>query len=503
MMALAAHAGKRPARRIAREQEVPDLSDPALFNSPVQAKSHDASFSAGDSAQVRRQGGVARPSLIGNGFDSYSAIDVGGATNGKYIVTTNELGDVHIFTLGGTLVSFIPNYEFYCGSTPLPACSTPGGYNGDGRVEYDTVSGRWIMTGLWIRSVPVQTVLAVSQTSDPTGSWYLYQFPSCGAYDTWDGSDQPHTGFNSQWIASTAACEANPSNPSQVGASLAVFDKSAVYAGQTLSLNANWFEFQDPIELASNHDNPALSYSQPANGSEYLTASAITSSGYAAVVYSYLQGSTDSPIFYSKSNQVTTSFTADSMQPLSTPSCSNCVGSESNGWIHSSSVFSFENGQANVLANFTLGDPRYPSSTHVVSIAYNSATSTAAAVQLAGGQSGSGALAAEITMPLYQNYGFDAVSIAYDYTSSTYYPGLQLALWNVDTDTIEYVRSLQEGSQTPTGDDASRWADFVDAMTPVPGSSRVLVGGAVARESIGGFGYSDPQRAIFYSVITP
>jgi hypothetical protein len=315
--------------------------------------------------------------LIGSGFDSYSAYDVGGATNGTYIVTTNELGDIHIFTLGGTLVSYVPFQSFYCGATPLPVCSTPNGYNGDGRVEYDTISGRWIMTSFWVRSNPAESVLAVSQSSDPTGSWYLYQFPSCGSYDTWDGSDQPHTGFSSQWIASTAACEANPSNPSQVGAGLAVFDKTAVYSGQVLSLNANWFEFQDPVELASNRDNPALSYSQPANSGEYIIASAITTGGFAALIYSYLQGSTDSPIFYSKASQVTTSFLAGGAPAISTPNCNACISSYSNGWVHSSSVFTFANGQAYVLANFVLGDPRYTPSTQVVSIALNSATAIA------------------------------------------------------------------------------------------------------------------------------
>jgi len=503
MAALAALPGGVVKRRPPPEEERPNLSDPSLFNSPVQTRSADASFNAGDSALARPAGVSSGRLLMGSGFDSYSAIDVGGATNGTYILTTNEYGDIHIFTLGGTLVSYVPNRSFYCGGTPLPVCSTLNGYNGDGRVEYDTISGRWIMTGLWIRSVPAQTVLAVSQSSDPTGSWYLYQFPSCGSYDTWDGSDQPHTGFSSQWIASTAACEANPSNPSQVGAGLAVFDKTAVYSGQALSLNKNWFEFQDPVELASNRDNPALSYSQPANSSEYLIASAITTTGFAAAIFSYLQGSTDSPIFYSKASQVTTSFVASGAPAISTPNCTACIGSYSNGWVHSASVFTFKNGQGNVLLNFVVGDPRYTPSTQVVSIALNSATGGSTAMQLAGGEPGAGALAAEISMPLYQNYAFDAASIAYGYTASNYFPGLQFALWNVDSNSIQYVRTLQEGSLTPTGFDAARWVDFLDAMTPDPGSSRVLVGGAVARSSIGSFGNTDPQKSIFYSLVTP
>lgn len=124
-------------------------------------------------------------------------------------------------------------------------------------------------------------------------------------------------------------------------------------------------------------------------------------------------------------------------------------------------------------------------------------------MQLAGGEPGSGALAAEISMPLYQNYAFDAVSIAYGYSASNYFPGLQFALWNVDSNSIVYIRTLQEGTLTPTGFDAGRWVDFLDAMTPDPGSSRVLVGGAVARSSIGAFGNRDPQKSIFYSIVTP
>jgi hypothetical protein len=138
-----------------------------------------------------------------------------------------------------------------------------------------------------------------------------------------------------------------------------------------------------------------------------------------------------------------------------------------------------------------------------VSIALNSATGTSSAMQLAGGEPGSGALAAEISMPLNQNYAFNAVSIAYGYTASNYFPGLQFALWDVDSNSIQYIRTLQEGSLSPSGFDANRWVDFLDAMTPDPDSSRILVGGAVSRPSIGAFGNTDPQKSIFYSDVTP
>lgn len=496
-LASLSNRGIFPTRIVPPAPRVSNLTDPSLFNSPIQRRTSDASST--DSSGVNF---TTSPSFkVSSSFDSYNAIDVGGAGNGTYVVTTNEYGDVHVYSPAGSLLQFLLYPAIYCGTNPLPVCSTPGGYNGDGRVEYDAGSARWIMTGLWIKSSPVQDVLAVSQSSNPLGGWYLYQFPACGAYDTWDGSDQPHTGFNGQWVATTSLCGVDPNDSSQVGAGLAVFEKSALYAGQALALNKNWFEFEDPVELAENRDNPVSSYVSAAASPLYLTASGI-SLGHAAAIYSIISGATTAPVFYSKAEQVTTSFAATSPPALSAPGCSSCITSFAFGWSHSSSMFTFKNGQAYVLTTFVLGNPNIASSTQIVNIALSSATGNGNALQLLGAP-GAGPLASEISMALPQNYTYDAVSIAWDATTSKFYPGVKFALWNADSNAQVYSKPLQQGTLTPASDDASRWTDFMDAMTPVPGTSQLLVGGTVARPSTGSSGYDDPYRSTYYATVTP
>jgi hypothetical protein len=106
-------------------------------------------------------------------------------------------------------------------------------------------------------------------------------------------------------------------------------------------------------------------------------------------------------------------------------------------------------------------------------------------------------------MALPQNYTYDAVSIAWDATTSKFYPGVKFALWNADSNAQVYSKPLQQGTLTPASDDASRWTDFMDAMTPVPGTSQLLVGGTVARPSTGSSGYDDPYRSTYYATVTP
>lgn len=434
-----------------------------------------------------------------NGFLGNGDQDLSAATNGTYIASEDAYGNLYIYSMSGALVKYesSPPSQFYCATNPLPICSSPGqpGYGtpfpGDDRIVYDTGSGRWITSGLWLyaQNSVATDVLGVSQTSDPTGGWNLYQFPACGANDpiTNDSSDQPHLGFNSQWIVVTSACKPGYS-------SLAVFDKNALYSAATLNLNTNWFEFADPIENNGNRDNPVLTYAPTINNREYLTASAI-SNGYAEVIYSHLEGSTDAPVFYSTTDAVVTSFSASSVAAISTPSCSGCMTTESNGWTHSSSVWTFTNGAAYILSTMVLGDPRYTNANQVDAVAISDG-GAATSLQIGGG-SGWTPMGSEIGMPLVNNLGYNAALIGIDLSSTTYYPGVMGAQWDVDLDRLSFLNSLYEGGFTPSGSEEARWLDYTSVMSPTPGSSNLVVGGQVAAASSG-----DTQRAMYYSTIT-
>ena len=89
--------------------------------------------------------------------------------------------------------------------------------------------------------------------------------------------------------------------------------------------------------------------------------------------------------------------------------------------------------------------------------------------------------------------------IAYDYSDSAFYPGIKMATWNVDNNSIISASVLKRGVLTPNNGDQNRWTDFIDALSPIPGNGSFVVGGTVAGPSPN----NDPQRKTFYATVTP
>ncbi|HTX89256.1 MAG TPA: T9SS type A sorting domain-containing protein [Bacteroidales bacterium] len=105
-----------------------------------------------------------------------------GGVNSQGVIPPDTYGDVG------------PNYYFQIvnmnysifdktGSLLLNAANTtiwsgmPNNYNGgDGVVNYDEQADRWLVTQLSYTGNQYWQMVAVSQTSDPTGSWYRYQY---------------------------------------------------------------------------------------------------------------------------------------------------------------------------------------------------------------------------------------------------------------------------------------------------------------------------------------
>ncbi|HXO21992.1 MAG TPA: hypothetical protein VOA87_18915 [Thermoanaerobaculia bacterium] len=484
--------------------EQPANAPPASWTAEIPATSMQVgSQDASVDESALGLAGLPPGATINSSFTTYSEIDIAGSTNGTYILAYDAY--LSVYTLSGTVVKKTDPNTFWCGgASPLPICSV-GGFAGDQRVRYDTGAGRWIVTALWVfGNNPSPTdVLAVSKTGDPTKGWYRYQFPACGAFDTWDGSDQPHTGFNNQWIAVTSACEAhNGVN----GAGLAVFNKTRLYNGGTLTLNTNWFEFVDPYSGGpysgvgggnGTRDNPVSTYAATINNREYLTVSTINSAGHAVVIYSHVEGATNSPVFYSATETVTTSFLATGPVGVDAPGCTGCMKTFANGWIHSSNVWTFASGVPYILSTMVLGDPNHARSTQIISLAVNTQNGAATALQVAGGIAGSGPLAAEIAMPLVRSGSADQALIVYDHSRYDFYPGVKDISWNVDANTVSYVTVLRQGSFTPNNGDQNRWADFIDGIAPIPGTSSLVVAGTLAAP------FDDPQRSTYWADVTP
>jgi len=94
----------------------------------------------------------------------------------------------------------------------------------DPRVLYDAPSGRWFaITSTFGPSGAYGWNLAVSATSDPTGAWYLYNYPTAGSFP-----DFPKMGVNSDKVVLTGDAF---SGNNFLGSEFVVFSKSDVMAG--------------------------------------------------------------------------------------------------------------------------------------------------------------------------------------------------------------------------------------------------------------------------------
>ena len=97
--------------------------------------------------------------------------------------------------------------------------------DGDGTVVYDHFAQRWVVQQFQVSRLPYSDCVAVSTTSDPTGSWNRYEF----AYNNTDFVDYPKLGVWSDGYYISYNVFAN--GQSYTGPEVCAFDKSAMIAG--------------------------------------------------------------------------------------------------------------------------------------------------------------------------------------------------------------------------------------------------------------------------------
>jgi hypothetical protein len=68
---------------------------------------------------------------------------------------------------------FLMSSLYAAAGFPAPASTTD---DGDPVVLYDHLANRWMISQFIVSVSPCHEVIAISQTSDPTGAWYLYDF---------------------------------------------------------------------------------------------------------------------------------------------------------------------------------------------------------------------------------------------------------------------------------------------------------------------------------------
>ncbi|MFN0204077.1 MAG: fibronectin type III domain-containing protein [Bacteroidia bacterium] len=128
----------------------------------------------------------------------------------------------------GTVISTVTANGFWAGT---------GGTNPstfDPKIIYDSYSSRWVIVSCaGAQSSSSALLVAVSQSNDPTGSWYRFLIDADAANTNW--FDYPSLGINKDWIVITGNMFTN-SGSSYSGGKAWVLNKTNAYAGTTTGL---------------------------------------------------------------------------------------------------------------------------------------------------------------------------------------------------------------------------------------------------------------------------
>ncbi len=162
---------------------------------------------------------------VNDGFRSIPP-DTHGAVGPNHLVVTHN-GRVRVQTKTGQTLSTVGLKTFWSRLFPGKSLSEMDVF--DPKVLYDPYGGRFMITSCADRNKPESAVLVgVTQTSDPTGNWFLYSADADPADLTW--ADFPSMGFNKNWIVVQMNMFAVGAGTSNAG-KFFVFDKAQLYAG--------------------------------------------------------------------------------------------------------------------------------------------------------------------------------------------------------------------------------------------------------------------------------
>lgn len=167
---------------------------------------------------------------------------------------------IRIQTRTGATVSTVTLDSFFS-AVPGPwAFGQPGTF--DPQVFYDPFSNRWMFAVTADGDEATSAILlAVSQSSDPTGTWKIYKVDVDSAGTAW--ADYPRMGFNKNWIVVTV-------NMFGVGgtgfkrSSIFVFNKATLYA---FAAAASYKVFHDVCSsgICAFTQTPAVTYDNTLN----------------------------------------------------------------------------------------------------------------------------------------------------------------------------------------------------------------------------------------------
>lgn len=149
--------------------------------------------------------------------------DTNGAVSSQFVLTTVN-NDANVRDRNGNLLAAVGLNDFWAATN-----TTDNSF--DTRSRFDPYAQRFIiMSAGSLGDQPNSSILlAVSQTSDPTGNWILYRVPvNAGTPQHW--ADYPTIGFNSKWIAVHANLFPIDGSGADFTTRLWAFNKADLYA---------------------------------------------------------------------------------------------------------------------------------------------------------------------------------------------------------------------------------------------------------------------------------
>lgn len=160
--------------------------------------------------------------------DNLSSIppDTDGAVGPNHIMVALN-GRVRILRRDGQTISTVGLTQFWR-SANSNFTFNKGAF--DPRVLYDHAANRWILTSCAdSRTASSSILVGVSQTSDPTGNWNVYQIDADPADVLW--ADYPSVGLNKNWIVVQVNMFPVTDGTGSFTSNILVFNKADLYAG--------------------------------------------------------------------------------------------------------------------------------------------------------------------------------------------------------------------------------------------------------------------------------
>jgi subtilisin-like proprotein convertase family protein len=196
--------------------------------------------------------------------DSNTSIppDTHGAVGPSHLMVVLNT-QIRIQTRTGAALSTVSLDSFFS-AVPGPwAFGTPNTF--DPQVFYDPFNNRWMFAVTADGDEATSAILlAVSQTSDPTGDWKIYKVDVHSTGAEW--ADYPRMGFNKNWIVITVNMFAVSPATGFKRSQIYVFNKATLYA---FAATAGFKVFKDSCSatasLCAFTQTPALTYDNTLN----------------------------------------------------------------------------------------------------------------------------------------------------------------------------------------------------------------------------------------------